>query len=214
VRPFDLSLYLILDPGLCGGLEGMVQTTAVATEHGVSLVQLRAPGWSRSQLSAAARALRAELAPRRVPLIVNDDVEVAFEVDADGVHVGQRDLLPAIARRRLGDGKVIGLSISNMTELGAVPWELVDYLGVGPVYPTGTKLDAAPVIPPAEQRAIIAAKRLPAVAIGGIGLGRVAPLLAAGFDGVAVVSAICGQPDVAAATRGLRAELMAARRSR
>lgn len=210
--PLDLRLYLVLDPDLCGGADGMLRTAVVAAAHGVTVVQLRAPGWSRSQLLTTARALRAEL-PRHVPLIVNDHVDVALEADADGVHVGQRDPSPAVVRGLLGDDRLLGLSVSDRVELMAVPWELVDYLGVGPVYATGTKRDAAPVIAAAERRAMIEAKRLPAVAIGGIGPGRVEPLLAEGFEGVAVVSAICGQADIAASTRALYAEIRAAHRS-
>lgn len=205
----DLSLYLVLDPGLCRGIHGMVETAVAAAEAGATVVQLRAPEWKKRQWVEAGLALKAALDPLGVPLIINDHVDVALIVDAAGVHVGQQDLAVHDARRLLGEGKWLGLSVSNATQMADLsPGRLdeLDYLGVGPVFATGTKLDASPVIGLEVLAELLRAKPLPVVAIGGIGTGRVAPVLAAGADGVAVVSAICGQPDVRAATRQLRAE--------
>ncbi|MEG2154194.1 MAG: thiamine phosphate synthase [Burkholderiaceae bacterium] len=202
----DLSLYLVLDPELCGGLEGMVATARAAAENGASVVQLRAPHWKKRQWVAAATRLKATLDPLQVPLIINDHIDVALLVDAAGVHVGQQDIHPQHARTLIGPHKWLGLSVSNAAQMDAVVPAGLDYLGVGPVFVTGTKLDAAPVIGIETFAALMRAKPLPVVAIGGIGLGRVAPLLAAGADGVAVISAICGQSDPAAATRQLRRE--------
>ncbi|WP_432722758.1 thiamine phosphate synthase [Jeongeupia wiesaeckerbachi] len=211
MNPIDLSLYLVLDPDQCGGLDGMVQSALTAAQHGATVVQLRAPQWKKRQWLAAAVALKAALAPTGAKLIINDHVDIALAVDADGVHVGQSDLPVAAVRRLLGPDKIVGLSTSNAAQLAAVPLELIDYIGVGPVYPTGTKADASPVIGAADFAAMMAAKACPAVAIGGIALGRAAPLIRAGADGVAVVSAICGQPDVAKATLALLNEIKEAR---
>ncbi|GHD62403.1 thiamine phosphate synthase [Jeongeupia chitinilytica] len=215
MNPVNLSLYLVLDPDLCGGLDGMVATTRTAVANGVTVVQLRAPQWKKRQWFDAAVALKAVLAGSGVPLVINDHVDIALAVDAEGVHVGQSDLPVAEVRRLVGPDKIVGLSTSNAAQLAAVPLALIDggidYIGVGPVYPTGTKKDASPVIAPADFAAMMLAKRCPAVAIGGIALGKVAPLIRAGADGVAVVSAICGQPDVAAATQALFNEITEAR---
>ena len=205
----DLSLYLVLDPGLCRGAQGMVETAVAAAEAGATVVQLRAPQWKKRQWVEAGQALKRELDPLGVPLIINDHVDVALIVDAAGVHVGQQDLAVRDARRLLGPHKWLGLSVSNAAQMRALTPALcaeLDYLGVGPVFATGTKLDASPVIGLATLAELLRAKPLPVVAIGGIGAGRVASVLAAGADGVAVVSAICGQPEPGAATRQLRAE--------
>ena len=202
----DLSLYLVLDPELCGGLEGMVNTALAAVGGGVTVVQLRAPQWKKRQWVEAATRLKLALDPHRVPLIINDHIDVALLVDAAGVHVGQQDIRPEQVRRLIGPDKWLGLSVSNAEQMAAVEANGLDYLGVGPVFATGTKADAAPVIGLETFARLMQAKPLPVVAIGGIGAGRIAPLLAAGADGVAVVSAICGQPDPAVAARALLTE--------
>jgi len=207
----DLSLYLVLDPDLCGGLEGMLATTKTAVESGVTVVQLRAPGWKKRQWLSAARELKALLVATPVPLIINDQVDIALAVDADGVHVGQDDLPVAEVRRLIGPGKWLGLSISSRAELEAADLTGVDYLGIGPVFPTGSKLDAAPACGLAELADLVKLGGLPTVAIGGIGLTNCGDVLRAGADGVAVVSAICGQHDPAAATQKLAQAIRAAR---
>jgi thiamine-phosphate pyrophosphorylase len=202
LNPIDLTLYLVLDPELCGSPAEMVRTARRAAENGATVVQLRAPNWKKRQWLETARELKAVLAPLGVPLIINDQVDVALAIDADGVHVGQADLPVAETRRLIGPDKILGLSVSNATQLGAVP-EGVDYLGIGPVYPTGTKLDAAAVLGVSQFAELVAAAGLPVVAIGGIKAGNCAPLFTAGAKGVAVVSAICGQDDPGLATRDL-----------
>ena len=205
-RGIDLSLYLVLDPDLCGGAEGMVRTARIAAENGATAVQLRAPGWKKRQWLMAARNLKAVLAPLGVPLIINDQVDVALAVGADGVHVGQEDLPVAEVRALIGPEAFLGLSVTNLDELADVPAG-VDYLGIGPVYPTGSKPDAAPATGVAAFATIVAAAHLPVVAIGGIHAGNCAPLFAAGAQGIAVISAICGQTDPARATRDLRSKI-------
>ncbi|MDR3411871.1 MAG: thiamine phosphate synthase [Formivibrio sp.] len=207
MKSFDLSLYLVLDPDLCGGPQGMVETARVAAQHGASMVQLRAPKWKKRQWLETAAALKMVLDPFGVPLIINDHIDVALAVDAAGVHVGQSDLPVTVVRRLIGPRKLLGLSVSNAVQLADVPHEWVDYLGIGPVYPTGTKLDAAAVIGLPLFGELVKVAPLPVVAIGGIHAGNCAPLFAAGTHGVAVVSAICGQNDLALATKNILDEI-------
>ena len=210
VRRLDLSLYLVLDPDLCGGAANMVRTARLAAQNGASVVQLRAPHWKKREWYDCARELKRVLAPLGVPLIVNDQVDIALAVDADGVHVGQNDLPADAVRRLIGPDKWLGLSVSNAVELAAVPAGVVDHLGIGPVFATATKTDAAPATGLPRLADLCAASRQPVVAIGGIGLANCAPTLRCGAAGVAVVSAICGQSDVAASTRALRRAIDAA----
>lgn len=211
MKPLDLSLYLVLDPDLCGGPLGMVETARIAVGHGATVVQLRAPNWKKRQWLETAAELKAVLAPFGVPLVINDHVDVALAVDAEGVHVGQDDMPVDIVRRLIGPQKWLGLSVSSPAELAQAPLAGVDYLGIGPVYPTGTKLDAAPACGLDGLAGMVMAANLPVVAIGGIHLGNCQPLLQAGAHGVAVVSAICGQDDVAEATRLLQHKIRALR---
>lgn len=211
----DLSLYLVLDPDLCGGSAGMIATAQQAAANGVTVVQLRAPNWKKRQWLETAIELKAVLAPLKVPLIINDHIDIALAVDADGVHVGQQDLPVAEARRLLGPNKIVGLSTNCLAQFNEAEAMyqagVIDYVGVGPVYPTGTKKDASPVLASDEVNAMMKNRLLPAVAIGGIQLGKAANLIAQGLNGIAVVSAICGKPDVAAATQDLQAEIKSAR---
>ena len=203
MKSLDLSLYLVLDPDLCGGPAGMVRTARLAAENGATVVQLRAPKWKKRQLLETALELKAALTPLGVPLIINDHVDIALAADADGVHVGQADLPADVARRLIGPDKWLGLSVNNAEQMAAVPTEAVDYLGIGPAYPTGTKLDASPVVGLSAFADLVARSWRPVVAIGGIQLGNCLPLIKAGAKGVAVVSAICGQDDPARATAEL-----------
>ena len=211
---FDLSLYLILDPDLCSGPQGMIDTAHIAAQNGVTMVQLRAPRWKKRQWFETARLLKEILYPLKIPFIINDQVDVALAVNADGVHVGQNDLPPTVVRQLIGPSKLLGLSIANREQLAASSLAGVDYIGAGPVYATQTKLDAAPALGVdgfAELRRTI---HLPTVAIGGIQASNCASIITAGAQGVAVVSAICGQPDAAAATVALRQEIDRAARRR
>ena len=203
MKSLDLSLYLVLDPDLCGGPAGMVRTARLAAENGATVVQLRAPKWKKRQWLETALELKAVLTPLGVPLIINDHVDIALAADADGVHVGQADLPADVVRRLIGPEKWLGLSVNNAEQMAAVPNEAVDYLGIGPAYPTGTKLDASPVVGLSAFTDLVATSWRPVVAIGGIQLGNCLPLIKAGAKGVAVVSAICGQDDPARATAEL-----------
>lgn len=202
----DLSLYLVLDPELCGGAHAALDTACTAADAGVSIVQLRAPRWKKRALCELATVLRQRL-PAHVPLIINDHVDVALASGACGVHLGQDDLPAAAARAQLGPGRLIGVSAHTPAEILQAQADGADYLGVGPVHATQTKRDTAPVLGLDGLAALMAVRTLPAVAIGGINAGNAGAVMRCGPDGVAVVSALCGQADVAAAARSLRAAL-------
>jgi len=174
----------------------------------VSVVQLRDSQASDDELVTLGRELLAALRGTGVPLIVDDRVHLVGAVGAAGAHVGQSDLGVEPARALLGPDPYLGLSVQTMEHVTAALEHsdgAVDYLGVGPVWGTATKPDAAPPGGVETLRKITSASPWPCVAIGGISLGRLAQVRGAGAVGAAVVSAICGQPDVAAATRELRA---------
>lgn len=213
MKTFDLSLYLVLDPGLCRGAEGMLRTTEEALEGGVTIVQLRAPTWKKRALAACARDLLEMLRPRGIPLIINDHADVAAAVGADGLHVGQDDLSSADARRIIGPDMILGLSAGNVDEVRGVDPALVDYLGIGPVWATATKKDAGAAVGLEGLASLSAASPLPVVAIGGIGASNAADVMRTGVDGIAVVSAICGQASPRTAAENLLAQLRIADRS-
>ncbi len=206
-RPLDLSLYLVTDTRLCAAM-GVPATVTAAVSGGATAVQLRDPASSDADLVALGRAVVRALTGSGVPLLVNDRVDLVAAIGADGAHVGQEDLDVVRARRELGSEAFLGLSVPTLDQVAAArdTGAEVDYLGVGPVWAQATKPNAAAPSGLDRLAAIVAASPWPCVAIGGIGPGRVRPVRAAGAAGIAVVSAICGTPDPAAATRRLRAE--------
>ena len=196
----DLRLYLVTDPGT----ERLDDVVTKAVSGGATCVQVRDKQATTRALTDQARALRAAL-PARVAVIVDDDVEAARVVD--GVHVGADDVLPSVARVALGPGAVIGWSINHLDQLrDEKQLAACDYVAVSPVWATATKPDATEPFGLAGVRAVadLLARRLPLVAIGGIGLDRAADVVRAGADGVAVVSAICGAADPRSAAEQLR----------
>ncbi|MDO4937920.1 MAG: thiamine phosphate synthase, partial [Sutterellaceae bacterium] len=169
MRPtIDLSLYLVLDPDLCGGFDGMVETSRIAAANGATVVQLRAPAWKKRELVECGRAIKTVLDPLNVPLIINDHADVCLAVDAAGLHVGQKDLAPADARAIIGPDKVLGLSVSNSEQLSKVDTTLVDHLGIGPIFATATKTDAAPQLGVEGFGKLASHKPCPVVAIGSV----------------------------------------------
>ncbi|SDO83896.1 thiamine-phosphate diphosphorylase [Nakamurella panacisegetis] len=203
----DASVYLVTDTVLCGGPAGVVDTVRRAVTGGVSAVQIRDPLASTRDLAALATAVLDALRETGIPVIVNDRVDVALAVGAHGVHVGQRDLHPLAARRLIGPAAHLGLSVSTEAELRdalMLPDGTVDLLGVGPIRDTPSKTDAAPAIGFDALAAMCAAGSVPCVAIGGVKAADIPELRRAGAVGLAVISAICGQADPAAAAATLR----------
>jgi thiamine-phosphate pyrophosphorylase len=206
MRSFDLSLYLVLDPGLCAGI-GMVETARAAVAGGATMVQLRDKAGGTAPMIEIGRALKKALAGTNARLIVNDDVTAAIATGADGLHIGQGDVSVAEARSRIGPDAILGLSVETPELAAAVDPALVDYIGAGPVFATPTKRDHKQPVGFDGLAAQIAASPIPAVAIGGLKVTHVAQTMAAGAQGIAVVSAICGQPDPEAAARALASEI-------
>jgi len=202
----DLSLYLVLDGDLCQP-RGMVATAVAAVAGGATAVQLRDKHGGTERMVATGRALKAVLDGSGAILIVNDDIEAALAIGADGLHVGQDDTDPAEARARIGADSLLGLSVETEQAARAADPSLVDYVGAGPVFATATKPDHKPAIGFDGLGRLVRAAPVPAVAIGGLGSAHAAAVLAAGATGLAVVSAICGQPDPYAAARTIRIAL-------
>ena len=199
----DLRLYLVTDRALARG-RSLVDLVRQAVAGGVTVVQLREKAASTRELVALAESLQELLAPRHVPLIIDDRVDVALAVGAAGVHLGQSDMPAARARRLLPDGRLLGVSVSTVEEARRAESDGADYLGVSPIYATPTKTDTPPAVGLAGLRALRAATRVPLVAIGGLAAANLLPVLASGADGIAVVSAIMAADDPAAAARELR----------
>jgi thiamine-phosphate pyrophosphorylase len=207
-RPvLDLSLYLITDTRLCGH-KGVLATVLEAVDAGVSAVQLRDSDASDADFVRQGRALISALTGTGVPVFVNDRVHLVAAIGADGAHIGQRDRTVRDARRILGPDPYLGLSVQHPDHLAIATREKladIDYLGIGPVWAQRTKPDAGPPIGLDESRELIKSSPWDCVAIGGIDADRIPAVRASGAAGVAVVSAICGQPDIGVATRRLRA---------
>ena len=201
-EPGWLRLHLVTDSALCG-TRGLIAVVDAAVRGGATCVQLREKTLATRDFVDRARALKTLLGPLRVPLIINDRLDVALACDADGVHVGQTDMPPGLVRHWMPHA-LIGLSIDTPAQLDAAEREPVDYYGISPVFDTATKTDTAPALGLAGLRTIRALTRRPLVAIGGIDAGNAGEVLAAGADGVAVISAICAAPDPAAAAHRLR----------
>ncbi|GIV94241.1 thiamine phosphate synthase [Chloroflexus aurantiacus] len=199
----DWRLYVVTDAGLSRGRSHRAVIEA-AIVGGATVVQYREKHASTRQMIVEAQELRDLTRRAGVPLIVNDRVDVALAVDADGVHVGQDDMPVALARRLIGN-KLLGVSAHSLSEALQAVRDGADYLGVGPIFATTTKPDAASPIGLDGLRAIRQHVSIPIVAIGGINQANAADVMRAGADGIAVVSAVVAADDVTAAARQLRA---------
>ena len=212
-RPPDWRLYLVTDRSLARG-RPIAWVVEAAVRGGATAIQLREKSCPTSDFVQLGRELKKLLAPHQVPLIVNDRVDIALEIGADGVHIGQHDMDSERARSLLGPDAIIGLSIETIEQARAAVSLDVDYLGVGPVFATATKSDAALPLGVATLAQIRAISRHVIVAIGGIGLENARQAIDSGADGVAVVSAICAADDPERAARELRQAIDAALQSR
>jgi thiamine-phosphate pyrophosphorylase len=203
----DLRVYAIVDPERSGGHQLADLARRLAT-GGTTLVQLRDKHSDTRVLVERARAVKAAL-PANVPLLVNDRVDVALAAGADGVHVGQTDITPQDARRLLGRDAVIGLSIKSVAQAEAAPVEYLSYVAIGGVFATTSKENPDPPIGLSGLQRIATvfrhrAPKLPICAIAGIDAGNAADVIAAGADGVSVISALSLAGDPTAAARSLR----------
>jgi thiamine-phosphate pyrophosphorylase len=197
-------LCLITDRRFLNG-RSLRDVVDAAVRGGATMVQLREKHASTREFLEQALMLKALLAGRGVPLIVNDRIDVALAVDADGVHIGQKDMPLAIARRLLGPTKLIGLSITNEEQMRRDDAKEADYLGVGPLYQQATKDDASTPLGVEGFARLRALTDLPVIAIGGLKPDNPGAVGAAGADGFAVVTGLIGADDPEAAARAFRA---------
>lgn len=190
-KNINYHLYLVTDESEhCR--YGLLETVKRAIQGGVTVVQYRTVNKDYATQLAEVRPLQVYLREVGVPLIINNNVDLAVEIGADGVHVGQSDMPAAEARRRIGPDMILGVSVSTAEEMAAVDTQIVDYVGCGPVFPTDTKKDAAPHVGMEVWQQIAAVSPLPVVAIGGLNKARTAAVRATGLAaGVAIVSYIC-----------------------
>ncbi|MDN5344781.1 MAG: thiamine-phosphate pyrophosphorylase [Clostridia bacterium] len=206
--PWDL--YVIITTSLGGG-RPTLELVRQALAGGATAIQLREKELPARQLVALGREIRELTRSAGATFIIDDRLDVALAVEADGVHIGQEDLPAAIARRLLGPGRILGVSVGTVDQARQAVADGADYLGVGTLFATSSKGDAGEPIGLAGLKAIREAVTVPIVGIGGINSSNAAGVMAAGADGVAVISAVIGAPDITAAAREL---LAAVRQSR
>ena len=191
--------------------EGLLEDTKAALDGGMTYVQMREKGdpMTEDELLTEALALKALCEEYGVPFVIDDDVELAVKCGADGVHVGQSDMACVEARKALGSAKVVGVSAQTVEQAVQAEKDGADYLGVGAVFPTGSKDDADDVSHD-TVKAICEAVSIPVIAIGGISKDNVGQLAGLGLDGIAVISAIYASDDLKSATEDLKSKTVAA----
>lgn len=202
-KKIDYTLYLVTDRELmsCRTVDESVER---AIAGGASVVQLREKSCGSREFYELALRVKKITSDYGVPLIINDRLDICLAADADGVHLGQKDIPCTTARKILGADKIIGVSAALPEEARQAELDGADYLGVGAVFATSTKSDTRPVTPE-TIRQIRAAVTIPFVAIGGINLENISQLYGLGINGAAVVSAVVAQGDIEAAARKMRA---------
>jgi thiamine-phosphate pyrophosphorylase len=197
------GIYLVTGRSLCSP-RPLEEIVLQAVDGGVAYVQLREKDVSTHFFVQEAKRIKKLLSSYKIPLIINDRVDVALACGAEGVHIGQEDMPCAIARKLMGPKAIIGLSVEDWGDVEESQKLDVDYIGVSPVFPTPTKTDTKGAWGLSGLAKIKAFSRHPLVAIGGINESNAREVIAAGADCIAVVSAICAAPDPAAATRNLK----------
>ena len=195
------GLYVIIDPDACAGRDA-VEVGRLALEGGASMLQWRDKRHAKGEQIEAARAIRRLCSQHEAIFIVNDHIDLALVVAADGVHLGQKDLPLEAARPLVPDGFIVGVSTNNASEARRAQEAGATYVAVGSIFLTGSKETTRPASPE-RLREVKAAVDLPVVAIGGITASNVDEVLAAGADAVAVISAVCAADDPRAAAQEL-----------
>jgi thiamine-phosphate pyrophosphorylase len=214
----DLALYVLVDPAQSGG-RPLGELAGMAARGGATLIQLRNKTGVPRELVEQARTIKLALAGTGVPLLVNDRVDVALASEADGVHLGRDDLDPQTARRLLGPGAIIGATVRADIDVAGLTPGIVDYVCIGGVFATSSKDNPDPPIGLEElsRLARLTRERVPGIPVGaiaGISEKNAADVIAAGVDGIAVVSAVTAAPDPEQAARALRAVVDAAKAKR
>jgi thiamine-phosphate pyrophosphorylase len=199
----DYSLYLVTDRSMLNGAS-LLEAVESAIRGGVTLLQLREKDVCSSDFYSIALEMKKLANSYQVPLIINDRLDIALAVDADGLHIGQEDLPLEIARKILGPGKILGYSVSNLVEAAYGEKHGADYLGAGPVYHTGSKVVAFEPIGTGGIKRIKESVSIPVVGIGGIGMSNIVEVKKLGIDGVSVISAILANRGIETAARELK----------
>src|SRR5262245_18164123 len=194
----DLTLYVILDRTVAGARD-LVDLLDAVIAGGARMIQLREKTWPSGRLLPLAERLRARCREAGVTFVMNDRVDLAVAIEADGVHVGQDDLPTRLARPLLRRGMILGVSTHSVEQARRAQADGADYVAVGAMFPTQTKPDFE-LVGPALVRAVRPEVRVPLVGIGGITPGNAGEVIRAGADGVAVISAVCAAADPAAAS--------------
>ncbi|MCH3964761.1 MAG: thiamine phosphate synthase [Clostridium sp.] len=200
----DYSLYLVTDRRFIGS-KPLKKAVEEAILGGVTLVQIREKNASSREFYSTALEVKEITQYYKIPIIIDDRIDIAQAVEADGVHLGQTDIPLVTARKILGDNKIIGISVGNIKEAIEAEKGGADYLGIGTIFNTGTKKDINKLIGIDGLRKIYDSINIPAVAIGGIGPDNFKEVLSTGVDGIAVVSAILGSKDITSAAKQLTA---------
>ncbi len=212
-RRIDWSLYLITD-GRIAGDRNIVDIVSAAIQGGATVIQLRDKIASTNEMIELGKALYEITKTIGVPLVINDRVDVALAINADGVHVGPPDDMPtSLARRLLGPDRIVGVSAETPAIALQAAEDGADYVGVGDVFGTQSKADAGVPIGLSGMKAVVKASPIPVVGIGGINQANAADVIEAGADGVAIISAIIGASDPKAAARELRKHIDGARKA-
>ena len=198
----DLILYAVTDRHWLNG-ETLYSQVEKVLKGGATFIQLREKNLDEEHFMEEAKEIQELCRKYHVPFIINDNVELTAAIDADGVHVGQRDMEAGDVRAKLGPDKIIGVSAQTVQQAVEAEKRGADYLGVGAVFPTGTKEDAVEVGKEVLKE-ICEAVSIPVVAIGGVGAHNVEELTGSGISGIAVISALFAQPDIEQATKDLR----------
>ncbi len=206
----DYSLYLVTDRALSLGRSNL-EVIRAAVHGGVTVVQLREKEASTKDFYEEGLKIRDYLRSKRVPLIINDRIDLAIALDAEGVHLGQDDMPVNVARMILGPEKIIGASVSTPDEARAAESQGADYLGLSPILVTGTKPELTEQIGIEGIALLKQSVRIPVVGIGAMNQINAYEAVTSGLDGVAVVSAICSQKDPEAAAAAIKAEVMRAK---
>ena len=198
----DLLLYAVTDRAWLNG-RTLYEQVEEALQGGATFIQLREKNLDREHFMEEAVELKKLCRQYHVPFVINDDVEIAARIDADGVHVGQSDMEAGDVRAKLGPDKILGVSAQTVEQAVLAEKRGADYLGVGAVFSTGSKADADDVSHE-TLKAICEAVSIPVIAIGGISVNNVSQLKGTGICGIAVISAIFAQKDITAATKELK----------
>lgn len=201
-RKIDYTLYLCTDRGLMSS-STVEESVEKAILGGVTIVQLREKDCSSKEFYQIAQSVKAVTDKYNVPLIINDRLDIAMAINADGVHLGQSDLPAKIARQLLGKDKIIGVSAGSKESAQKAQADGADYIGVGAMYATNTK-DDAKVITVNDVKEIRESVTIPMVVIGGINKTTIPNVNGLGIDGICVISAIVAQPDITKAAQELK----------